>query len=1412
MFFFSCNMSASQKEEPEEKDVTITGINVAALPNKVLYSTHEELDTSGLKINIVYSDGSTEECRNYTLFLENEERLTNQSFSNCKAGPLTIYVKYIDVEYGTYTTQFSITIKKSAVNFYATHELNKTEYTQQEKLDLRGLELRLDYNDDTSQIITEGYSIKIYSLNFEELNFSQEDLDNLNIPNHLDLGQYYIKFIYEEDNVVFSSDFMSFNVIQDSEIPNIYIIAADISRQPDKTVFNTDEQISLTGIEFEYTMSDGQVYPYDGEYKILYWNNDIQEYVELPSTLPEGDYLVYIKCEIELNGEVAWTIFSPISICVQDENNPQNPPEKIPPEEQFKGLQLKTNPSKTTYTEGEKLDLTGIEIYYYDGNYNTHPFTQEYTVKPYNKDTEEYFDLDAKLKAGSYSVEIIYNDGKKDWTTYFMITVVGVTDINEFSYKETEGGIVIGGFKGKEIKDSEEDTLYDYDAPYETVYSEPSDFIYELIEGSETDVRIVSVNPDKCKIITDMTIPAHIDGYNVKEISCDAFIKTKGEYEYEEFSIYETAVRNLEIEEGVERFVYGSFWQDCYSYTNFFFYQFPYLKKLILPKGFSLYLSKEFEDRVKDYTGIEGPNSSNYTFNLQCGGLEEIQLPSDLKKFDFDIISGRLKKLVIPASVEKMEKYGSGYILKLDNCEEIIFEGQTDIWANFYIPKVKELTLTGEVELSLTNASSLERVIFTGNAKGCIKDSSYNKDFAPNKLEEIIIDEPDNDEVYIGGGYKPYYTSYGDNTATAGFKDLKSLKKLTLNLKEDAKVVVGEQAFKNCTALEEIALTNHVVEVCRQAFMNCTALKSVKFAQSCNLEIGEQAFMNCTALKSVQFAQSCNLEIDEQAFSGCTALERVSFPQLPYEGGLISDGVNWSFYGELNCIINTKAFYNVPAINEFAFKKDMSYLLKEGAFFGCDIKNLTFEENCEVFGDVEYDQITYFFDANSSIKEIDISAANKVYNLKFDNFTALQKFTVGNSSFIGGSLKNCTSLQTIDVGENAYFLPSSLQGCSSLQSVTLQGNTPNDYYRISYEDDYGYYYVDFNPASEILSDCDSLRSVTFKNLRTPPYVFGKDGRDTECDLIFDNLATIGDYSFYKCNFITSLNLNLFCSTDGPEYPDHWLGNYCFAGCKNLKQVTTNCLGGDYIFKDCVNLEEVTLVHDYEKTTAWERAWAETHESYGKPVSLTWSGPEVSSGAFYNCKNLKALKTDWEHKYLGSEAFYNCENLEELKLPVITDGTVIRFYTDTFYYCNKLLPLLQEYGYLDNFGDGVIYSFSTDYFYLDELTLTRDIYIQGINVKHVIIPRSLYYFIPEEFALGNPYIQTVTLDCDIEARAFKGCSSLTTVILEDTTFHSVRSDSFADCPNLSKIIVPARFFEQYKTSSKWKPYRDLICTE
>lgn len=130
-------------------------------------------------------------------------------------------------------------------------------------------------------------------------------------------------------------------------------------------------------------------------------------------------------------------------------------------------------------------------------------------------------------------------------------------------------------------------------------------------------------------------------------------------------------------------------------------------------------------------------------------------------------------------------------------------------------------------------------------------------------------------------------------------------------------------------------------------------------------------------------------------------------------------------------------------------------------------------------------------------------------------------------------------------------------------------------------------------------------------------------------------------------------------------------------------------------------------------------------------------------------------------------------------------------------------------------EGLIWllAFQNTSFLLEDLTVEYSwTNISGISAKNIFIPRSLYYFIPRGFAENNKFIQTVTLDCDIEARAFKGCSSLTTVILEDTTFHSVRSDSFADCPNLSKIIVPARFFEQYKTSSKWKLYRDLICTE
>lgn len=67
--------------------------------------------------------------------------------------------------------------------------------------------------------------------------------------------------------------------------------------------------------------------------------------------------------------------------------------------------------------------------------------------------------------------------------------------------------------------------------------------------------------------------------------------------------------------------------------------------------------------------------------------------------------------------------------------------------------------------------------------------------------------------------------------------------------------------------------------------------------------------------------------------------------------------------------------------------------------------------------------------------------------------------------------------------------------------------------------------------------------------------------------------------------------------------------------------------------------------------------------------------------------------------------------------------------------------------------------------------------------------------------------------EIGASAFKRCSNLATVIMDATTPPSIGNsyDSlpFAECPNLTEIIVPAGCGDAYRTASYWSSYAGKI---
>ena len=1063
----------------------------------------------------------------------------------------------------------------------------------------------------------------------------------------------------------------------------------------------------------------------------------------------------------------------------QDNTQEQDPYEGVPPEKQVKDIVVHAEPKK--YAEGESLNLEEMDVLVQRGT-GYWNYIEDYTISIVNKTTGQVLSSTKKLPLGEYTVVIIYDDGIKVWKTDYSITVTKPYDIDEFSYSTNNGKATIGGFKGKKTTQTEthEEETYDFDAPYETVYSQPEDFEYEFINGSETDIRITSIKPERRYLITDLTIPAKIGDYNVKEVSCDIAL-----YEGEDDFKFGLNVRNLIIEEGVEGLVEGTVFWSWEKYQQFFDWVSPYLKKLVLPKGFSLKM-KQFNYGTYD----------NYYFYIRGDQLEDLTLPSDLTVIKFGIACKKLQKLILPESVTEIEGELSLQGIKTEwrvpesvteikgglwlNCQkitfpatlkkiscaislpeakEIVFEGETELAGGFegglYIPKIEELTVTGTINAKVFDSRgyddvSLKKIIFKKNAQ--VQSGYYfsSNAFSSNNLEELVIDRPDAQEVLIGG-----------------FSDCQNLKKITINTSSNAKIKVDNDAFKNCTSLETIEWSSPYVS------------------------FGENSFAGCTNLRQMTFPNTETV-----------TYERVSETELrnPWSGGgILHEG---SFE------IGPYAFYKT-AIKEFTFQSGILYKLYENAFAGCSLENLTFEDGCSVISedgghsldavvdpryivsvgvyDYIIDTCADVFDANNIIKEIDISKAHYV-SVNFNNFTALTTLCVGNSAYLLGELNNCENLKTISLGSQGLFIPGAMRNCVKLEEIYYRGP------------DSTYYSFEREP----FTGCSALKKITMDSCYISSYFMGKEGFDIPFELKLINCEYY-DYAFYKCSGLTKVT---------GEIKNPPVG--IFAGCNNLKEISFTGKVGREAFKDCTSLEKVIY-------TLYD-----SHSGIIEAESLS------------NCINLKTVlieddeeeDSDYDNSLtFGAHCFYNCNNITTFNISDSIETIV--FENNSFDGNDNILKLIKN-RLQDITDEQWVLAFPNTSAVIDSLNLIYNfVNISGLGIKNLIIPIPVYKevryreysewvianvydhgysLIPAGFAENNKYLETVVLDSDIEARAFKGCSSLTTVTIGDTTFHVAKPDSFENCPKLKKIIVPQEYYEQYKTSPRWKNYWDLICTE
>lgn len=375
----------------------------------------------------------------------------------------------------------------------------------------------------------------------------------------------------------------------------------------------------------------------------------------------------------------------------------------------------------------------------------------------------------------------------------------------------------------------------------------------------------------------------------------------------------------------------------------------------------------------------------------------------------------------------------------------------------------------------------------------------------------------------------------------------------------DGVILIGTNAFYDCTRLSNVIIPSTVVEIDDSAFYNCSGLTNITLPNNVTT-IGNGAFESCSKLTSVTIPNNIT-SIGDVAFSGCP-LSSVTIPASvtdigigPFDGARLTnitvDPLN-STYSSIDGVLFNRqqtiliqcppgkvGVYSVPegvvSIGDSAFGEcnnltnvTMNYGVTNigaGAFYSCfRLTNISLPQSVTTIG------IGAF---NGCSGLVNFSVPNGVLNIEDDSFSyclGLENIEIPNN--------------VTNIGENAFL------NCSALNSITLPDST-----RTIGDSAFAYCYSITNvtiPSSVIsiggsaFYECSSLVRVA----------------------IPASVTSIGDSTFDDCSSLAAVTIGDSVTNIGP---------YAFSWCTSLTNVTIGssvCFIDAYAFSDCSSLNNL----------------------------------------------------------------------------------------------------------------------------------------------------------------------------------------------------------------------------------------------
>ncbi len=544
-----------------------------------------------------------------------------------------------------------------------------------------------------------------------------------------------------------------------------------------------------------------------------------------------------------------------------------------------------------------------------------------------------------------------------------------------------------------------------------------------------------------------------------------------------------------------------------------------------------------------------------------------------------------------------------------------------------------------------------------------------------NSLINIFVDE---DNMYYKSLDGNIYSK--DGTVLVKYATGKVDKTFTI---PSTVLKIEHGAFSYCTSLETVKISNGVTSIGVQTFLGCSSLTNIEIPDSVT-EIDSGAFMDCISLRSISIPDSV-IHIGGSTFHNCTALEYI---RLPFVGG----------------------FSNVT-------KKSTTHF---GYIFGAS----SYEENADYIP--------------SNLKNVTITAGNKIYDNAFKGCTSLESVIIPNT--------------VTSIGSNAF------EGCNTLQSITLPfvGATHNG----TTNTHFGYIFGASNYEENAAAVPSGLKSVS---------IMGGE--------------SISKGAFLGCNYIEKLSLPFVGAalngTDNTHFgyifgADAFFNNYDYVP-KGLKEVVigegvTNI--GDYVFSGCMFLTNIDIPDSITSIGVGAFSSCKGFINIEIPDSVT----SIGASAFSDCTGLTNIEIPDSVTSIGINAFNNCLSIESITLPFVgteLNGMEHTLFSDIFN--------INVYAYPPNLKNVVITGGNS---------IGASAFFECRSLTNIEIPDSVTNIGSYAFSgcSGLTSIEIPDSVTSIGDSAFSSCTGLTSIEIPDSVT-SIGDSAFSSCTGLTSIKFP-----------------------